>query len=60
MIPTLCLFFEVLFQFFVTLTKMIGNKCNNSLVIGEEKTDEYHLLPRQEFPGHLYPDTFSP
>ena len=38
MIPTLCLFFEVLFNFFVTLTKMIGNKFNNSLVIGVEKT----------------------
>ena len=23
-------------------------------------TDEYHLLPRQELSGHLYPDTFSP
>ena len=22
--------------------------------------DEYHLLPRQELSGHLYPDTFSP
>ena len=45
MIPTLCLFFEVLFQFFVTLTKMIGNKFNNSLVIGEEKT--YRITGKQ-------------
>jgi hypothetical protein len=40
MIPTLCLSFEVLFNSFVTLTKMIGNKFNNSLAIGEEKTWE--------------------
>ena len=40
MIPTLCLFFEVLFDFFVTLTKMIGNKFNNSLAIGVEKAWE--------------------
>ena len=37
MIPTLCLFFEVLFNFFVTLTKMIGNRFNNSPAIGVEK-----------------------
>ena len=24
------------------------------------RSDEYHLLPRQELSGHLYPDTFSP
>jgi hypothetical protein len=38
MIPALCLFFEAVFHFFVTLTNMIGNKLNNSLVIGVEKT----------------------
>ena len=31
-------FFEVLFKFFVTLTKMIGNKLNNILAIGIGKT----------------------
>ena len=37
--PTLCLFFEVPFYSFVTLLNtLIGNKSNNSLVIGVEKT----------------------
>ena len=31
---------EVLFHFFVTLTKIIGNKFNNSLVICVEKNIE--------------------
>ena len=37
MILTLCLFSELLFNCFVKLTKMIGNKFNNSLGIGVEK-----------------------
>ena len=34
---------------------------NDNLLSKQEKsvhkTDEDHLLPRQEFPGHLHPDT---
>ena len=36
--PTLCLFFWSAHSFFVTVSKMIGNKSNNSLEIGVEKT----------------------
>ena len=39
--------FEVLFHFFVKLTKIIGNKFNNSLVIGVEKTNRITGKPNK-------------